>query len=284
MNILVLGVSGMIGNNMFRVLSESQIYNVCGTVRDKSNLRYFEPSLVDRVFSGINAENPDEIMFIFDKFKPDVVINCIGVTKHKQRSNDALVSVPINTIFPHRLAGICKLISARLIHISSDCVFSGLKGNYVEQDLPDAYDVYGKSKALGEIIYPNTITLRTSTLGHELQSKYGLLEWFLSQLGNCEGYRRVVFSGLPTVVFSQLVRDEVIPRQELIGLYHVSSQPINKLKLLEMIADEYGKIINIRPDEKLVIDRSLDSSRFHRATGYIAPEWSEMIKLMHSFK
>jgi dTDP-4-dehydrorhamnose reductase len=171
-----------------------------------------------------------------------------------------------------------------LIHISTDCVFSGEKGGYVESDFADARDVYGKSKALGEVDYPHAVTLRTSTIGHELKSEYGLLDWFLSQQGRCKGYTRAIFSGLPTVVFAQVVRDVVIPHEKLSGLYHVAAKSINKFDLLNLIADVYGKDIEIVPDEKLVIDRSLDANRFRLATGYVAPEWSDLIKWMHANK
>jgi dTDP-4-dehydrorhamnose reductase len=206
------------------------------------------------------------------------------LTKHKPEASDPLRAISINALMPHRLAGLCKLAGARLIHISTDCVFSGDKGNYAESDFADARDVYGKSKALGEVDYPHAITLRTSTIGHELQSDYGLLDWFLSQNGQCRGYTRAVFSGLPTVVFAQVIRDVVISHAELSGLYHVAAKPINKFDLLKLIAEVYGKVIDIVPDDKLVIDRSLNANRFQLATGYVAPGWPELIKLMHAYK
>ena len=163
-------------------------------------------------------------------------------------------------------------------------MFSGAKGSYVEDDFADARDVYGKSKALGELHYPHTVTLRTSTIGHELQSQYGLLDWFLAQEGRCKGYSRAIFSGLPTVVFAQIIRDLVIPNLALSGLYHIAAKPINKLELLGLIADVYGKQIDIIPDDNLILDRSLDAQRFQLATGYIAPEWPELINTMHAYK
>jgi dTDP-4-dehydrorhamnose reductase len=175
-------------------------------------------------------------------------------------------------------------MGSRLIHISTDCVFSGEKGGYVESDFADAKDVYGKSKALGEIDCPKAITLRTSTIGHELNSAYGLLDWFLSQDEHCRGFRRAIFSGLPTVVLAQIIRDVVIPRKELSGIYHVAAQPINKYDLLKLIATEYGKSISIRPDDSFVLDRSLSAAKFNAATGYIPPEWPELIRLMHASK
>jgi len=282
--VLVLGASGMIGSTVLRVLSEKKDWVVLGTVRNGSVKRFFPTEIAERLAEGVDVEHPDALLKVLDDIRPDVVINCAGLTKHKPEADDPLVSIPINTLMPHRLAGLCKLIGARLIHVSTDCVFSGEKGGYSESDFADARDVYGKSKALGEVLYPHAITLRTSTIGHELQSKYGLLDWFLSQEGRCKGYTRAVFSGLPTVIFAQVIRDVVIPHKELSGLYHVAAKPINKFDLLKKIADVYGRSIEIVADDKLVIDRSLDAGRFREATGYVAPEWEEMIKLMHAYK
>lgn len=284
MKVLVIGASGMIGSTVLRVLSEKNEWEVFGSVRDASVQPFFLPSIGERLLTGIDVERSDSLIRVLDKIRPDVVVNCAGLTKHKPEAEDPLVSIPINTLMPHRLAGMCKLVGARLIHVSTDCVFSGEKGSYTEDDFADARDVYGKSKALGEVYYPHAITLRTSTIGHELRSEYGLLDWFLSQEGQCKGYTRAIFSGLPTVVFAQVVRDVVIPHAELSGLYHVAAKPIDKFNLLKLIADVYGKIIDIVPDDKLVIDRSLDAKRFQSATGYIAPEWPELINLMHAYK
>lgn len=284
MKVLVIGGSGMIGSTVLRVLSENDEWEVFGTIREDGLKRFFPTSIAARLISGIDVENTDMLVKVLDKIRPNVVVNCVGLTKHKPEAEDPLVSISINTLLPHRLAALSRLVDARLIHISTDCVFSGGKGGYIEDDLADAQDVYGKSKALGELHYPHAITLRTSTIGHELQSKYGLLDWFLSQQGRCNGYRRAIFSGLPTVVFAQVVRDVVIPDTELSGLYHVGAKPINKFELLKLIADAYGRTIDIVPDDQLVIDRSLNAKRFEIATGYLAPEWPELIQLMHAYK
>ena len=284
MRVLVLGANGMIGSTVLRVLSEKRDWQVYGSVRDGSLKRFFSAEIGERLIEGIDVQLPDSLVRILDKTKPNVVVNCAGLTKHKPEAEDPLISIPINTLMPHRLAGLCKLVGSRLIHVSTDCVFSGEKGSYSEDDFADARDVYGKSKALGEVDYPHAITLRTSTIGHELQSNYGLLDWFLSQEVRCKGYTRAVFSGLPTVIFARVVRDVVIPRAEMSGLYNVAAKPINKFDLLKLIADVYDKSIDIVPDDKLVIDRSLDAKRFQSATGYIAPEWSELIKMMHAYK
>ena len=279
-----MGASGMIGSAVMRVLSQQESLQVFGSARSSDVRRFFNPSIGQQIINDIDVESLDSIVKILNEIRPDVVINCIGLTKHKPSSEDPLVAIPINSLMPHTLAGLCKLAGCRLIHISTDCVFSGRKGNYTENDFADSHDVYGRSKLLGEIDYPNTITLRTSTIGHELNSKYGLLDWFLSQQTKCNGYARAIFSGLPAVIFAQIIRDIVIPHSELTGLYHVSAKPINKFDLLKLIADVYDKKINIDREERLIIDRSLDSTRFRVATGYVAPEWPELIRRMHSYK
>ena len=284
MKILVIGASGLIGSTVLRVLSEKNYWEVFGSVRDGSVRRFFPASIGKRLVEGIDVDHPDSLVKVLDQIRPNVVVNCVGLTKHKPEAEDPLLALPINTLMPHRLARLCKLVGARLIHVSTDCVFSGEKGAYTEDDFADARDVYGKSKALGEVDYPHAITLRTSTIGHELQSKFGLLDWFLAQEGSCRGYTRAVFSGLPTVVFAQVIRDVVIPHTELSGLHHVAAKPITKFDLLQLIADVYGKIIDIVPDDQLVLDRSLSARHFQSATGYIAPEWPELITLMHAYK
>ena len=284
MKVLVVGASGMIGSTVMRVLSQNRNWQVFGSIRDSDTKRFFSPAIRECLIDGVEVEQQDGLVKILNQIRPDVVVNCAGLTKHKPEAEDPLVSIPINTLMPHRLAGLCKLVGARLIHISTDCVFSGEKGNYTEDDFADARDVYGKSKALGEIDCLNAITLRTSTIGHELQSAYGLLDWLLSQEGQCKGFAQAIFSGLPTVVFAQVIRDVVIPHPELTGLYHVSAKPINKFDLLKLIAEIYGKNIDIVRDDQVVIDRSLNSTKFQLATGYVTPEWPELIKLMHAYK
>ena len=284
MKVLVIGSSGMIGSSVLRVLNDKKGWRVFGTVRDEGLKKFFAPSIGERLEAGVDVENTDSLVRVLDRIRPEIVINCAGLTKHKPSAEEPLVSVPINSLIPHKLAALCKLINSRLIHISTDCVFSGEKGNYIETDFPDARDVYGKSKILGEVDYPHAITLRTSTIGHELDTRFGLLEWFLLQQVRCKGYTRAIFSGLPSIVLAEIIRDVVIPNSGLSGLYHVAAKPINKFDLLKLISEVYEKDIEIVPDSNLVIDRSLNSTRFQLATGYEAPEWLELIKLMHAYK
>ena len=283
MRILVLGSSGMIGSATTRVLAEKAGWEVFGTIRSESFRHSFPPHIAERLMADVDVNNHDSLVNIMGQIRPDVIVNCVGLTKHKMGGNEPLAAIPLNSLLPHRLAGLCAIAGARLIHVSTDCVFSGEKGNYAEDDPSDATDIYGKSKSLGEVYYPHTITLRTSTIGHELQSSYGLLDWFLSQQGQCKGFSRAIFSGLPTVVFAQIIRDVVIPRPDLFGLYHVAGRAIAKYDLLRLVAEIYGKPIEIVRDDQFTIDRSLNADRLTAATGYVAPDWPELIKFMHSY-
>lgn len=284
MRVLVLGASGMIGHAMFRVLHQCVDWNVWGTLRRDADMQYFPASGRKQLIMGGDVERAETVPRMLAVAKPDVVINCIGLTKHHRQSEDPQMAMPINAQLPHRLADLCAAIDARLIHVSTDCVFVGLRGNYRESDPPDALDVYGKSKHLGEVDYPNAVTLRTSTIGHELHGTYGLLEWFLAQQTECKGYVRAIFSGLTNVEFARVVRDFVIPNEALHGLYHVGGETINKFDLLRSIANVYGKSIHIDRDENFAMDRSLNTQRFRQATQYIPPTWDEMIREMHRMK
>ncbi|PDS40634.1 NAD(P)-dependent oxidoreductase [Rhizobium anhuiense] len=284
MKVLVLGVSGMLGNAMFRKLSESQSMEVYGTARSAATKRFFPNELTDRIVCNLDIENHDSLVRVLGEIKPQAVINCVGLVKQLADASDPLVALPINAILPHRLARLCGIANARLIHVSTDCVFSGMRGNYRESDTPDARDLYGRSKLLGEVDYPHAVTLRTSIIGHELNSAHSLVGWFLAQNDHVKGYARAVFSGLPTVELAELVRDIVLPRNELHGVYHVASAPISKLELLRLVAKTYGKQITIEEDEDFIIDRSLDSERFQHVTGYKAPPWPMLVKKMFEFQ
>ncbi len=284
MKVLVLGASGMLGSAVMRVLSENDTWGVFGTVRSASASRFFPPTIAKHLISGCDVENHDVLVDVFNKVRPTVVINCIGLIKQLVDADNPLQALPINSLLPHRLAGLCELSGARLIHISTDCVFKGDKGGYTENDLSDATDLYGKSKFLGEVYFPHTVTLRTSIIGHELQGAHGLIEWFLAQNDRCKGYGRAIFSGLPTVALAQLIRDVIIPRHDLSGLYHVAAKPISKYDLLSLVADVYGKSIEIVQDNQLVIDRSLNAEKLQAETGYISPDWRVLVELMHSYR
>ena len=280
--ILILGATGMLGHVLFLRLSESKDLDVYGTVRNLEVIsEWLSPKHLLKLDGNVEAESVDSVLGLLVRLKPDQVVNCIGIIKKAPAARDPLISIYINALFPHRLALACKAVGARLIQISTDCVFSGSKGNYNELDQSDATDLYGRTKFLGEVSYPYTITLRTSIIGHELRGKYGLVEWFLARQGEIKGFARAIYSGLTTIEFSRIIMEYVIPNEELNGLYHVSSDPISKYELLKLIAQRYNKRIRIEPDEDFRLDRSLDSTLFRKATRYSPPSWPELIDTMH---
>ena len=285
MRVLVIGTSGMLGSAVFKLFAESGGYELSGTVRSESTKQYFPVEWHENIIAGIDILENESLTQVVESVKPDVVINCVGLIKQLAAANDPLVVLPVNSMYPHRLAAICESSGARLIHISTDCVFDGSKGNYVESDRSDATDLYGMSKYIGEVNNrPGTITLRTSIIGHELNSRDALLEWFLSQTGAIQGFTRAIFSGLPTVELALVIRDYVIPKSELHGLYHVSATPISKFDLLSLVAKIYGKKIEIIPEGEFIIDRSLNSERFQTETGYSAPDWPALVEAMKNSK
>jgi dTDP-4-dehydrorhamnose reductase len=274
--ILILGASGMLGHVLFTELQKQ--HNVFGTVRSKLNL----PFSNDRgLIPDINIEDLSGLEHIIKILSPDIVINCVGIIKQLQESKNKIVSIEINSLFPHKLAEICERNQARVIHFSTDCVFTGDKGNYNESDLADARDTYGLTKYMGEIDYPHSLTLRTSIIGHELNSSVSLLDWFLSQDKACNGFTKAIFSGFPTITVAKFLNNYVFPNDDLHGIYNFSSSPINKFELLEKVKKQYGKNIQINPSEQLKIDRSLDSTKLNVLTGFNPPSWDEMILDMH---
>lgn len=273
----------MLGNAMVRVLSEDCEHEVYGSARSSAVKRHFADDVASRIVAGIDVEQFDSLVALFGRLRPELVVNCIGLVKQLAEADDPLQALPINSLLPHRLARLCELAGSRFVHVSTDCVFNGRKGAYREADQSDAEDLYGRSKFLGEVDYSHAITLRTSIIGHELASAHGLVGWFLAQQGRVKGYRKAVFSGLPTVELARVVRDVVLPRADLRGLYHVAAEPIAKYDLLKLVADAYGKQIEIEPDDRVVIDRSLVATRFREATGYVAPSWPELVARMRDF-
>ncbi|AFM39675.1 dTDP-4-dehydrorhamnose reductase [Desulfosporosinus acidiphilus SJ4] len=280
--VLVLGATGMLGHTLFNYLSEAPCLDVYATVRSAKELSgWLSIAKIKKLYSGIDILQTDCIVKVLSEVKPDIVVNCIGIIKQLPEAQDPITTLTVNALLPHRLARLCSASGARFIHISSDCVFDGSKGNYDERDFSNAADLYGRTKFLGEVTYPHCLTLRTSIIGHELKGNFGLVEWFLGQKEKVRGFRKVVYSGLPTVEFSRIIRDYVIPNPELSGLYHVSTSPISKYELLKLIAVKYKKTIDIEPDNSIRLDRSLDSSKFRALTGYNPPGWAELIREMH---
>jgi dTDP-4-dehydrorhamnose reductase len=281
--ILVLGCSGMLGSAVYRLFSTESNHAVFGTVRSLRSVTEAKFGNADGLIESVDAGDIDSIIGAFVRARPSVVINCIGLVKQLAASEDPLAVLPINSLLPHRLGRLCKAGGARLVHVSTDCVFSGRKGGYRESDASDAEDLYGRSKYIGELTESHTVTLRTSIIGHELNTAHGLVDWFLAQPGPVKGFEKAVFSGLPTVVLAELIRDCVIPDKDLSGVWHVSSDPINKLDLLRILAEVYERSTVIVPDGHLVIDRSLDSTRFRERTGFRAAPWPALIRRMRAF-
>jgi dTDP-4-dehydrorhamnose reductase len=280
MKILVLGASGMLGHTVLRRLHGAGGHEVFGTARDPRVRARFPTDLAERILPAGDFGQTDAVAAAVAEVSPDLIVNCVGVIKQLASAKDPLHTIPLNSLLPHRLAVLARLGGARLIHISTDCVFSGRKGGYTEADTPDADDLYGLSKRLGEVGGPGAITLRTSIIGRELGSKAGLVEWFLSQTGEVRGFTRAIFSGVTAQELARVIDEVVLPRPELEGLYQVAAQPISKHDLLVLLKARYGVPTVIRPDESLVIDRSLKADRFNAATGYAPPSWPEMIAQM----
>jgi len=276
MRILVLGGDGMLGHQLLRQLATH--HEIYVTVRRDSK-SYDAFGLFDgkRTYFGVDADSPERLQEIMATCRPETVINAIGVVKQRAEANDAIQSLEINALLPHRLAVLCEAAGARLIHFSTDCVFSGRRGKYRETDVPDAEDLYGRTKYLGEPGGRHCLTLRTSFIGRELTRKTGLLEWFLAQRGTIRGYTKAVFSGFTTLEMTRIIK-KVLTAPTLSGVYHVSSEPISKFDLLTMIRDALGLTTEIEPYDGLQCDRSLDSSRFREASAYRPPGWKAMVE------
>lgn len=281
MRLLLLGAAGMLGHKLLQVLSAR--LSIIGTVRGNVAEYRYHPVLSPDILKGhIDASDISTVEKVIEECEPDVVINCIGIVKQLPAAHDPLQSIAINALFPHQLAHICQQRGIRLIHISTDCVFSGQKGYYHEDDFADADDLYGRTKYLGEVDYENALTLRTSIIGRELGTSHGLIEWFLGQDGGTvSGYTNAIFSGLTTNALSDVIATIITDYPEMRGVWHVASEPISKYDLLKLVKTVYNLSIEIQPDNSVVIDRSLNGSRLRENTNIIIPSWQTMIEQMH---
>jgi len=282
MKILILGGSGMLGHRLWINLRKE--HDVWVTVRGEHNPFPNAPEFPEEfIRSRVDGLMFDEVTRALASIQPDLVINCIGLIKQMGHlARDPLFSISLNTLLPHRVSLICRAAKIRMIHISTDCVFSGRKGNYGEADQSDAEDLYGRTKFLGEVHYPHTVTLRTSIIGQELKTHLGLIEWFLAQTGTIKGFQKAIFTGFTTDELARIILQYVIPNPELGGLYQVSSDPISKYDLLMLAREAYHKDITILPEQDFFCDRSLDSTRFRKVSGYQPPAWPEMLAEMAS--
>ena len=277
MRALILGGAGMLGHRLWLELRDrlDTYVAVRRPFADYAALGLFDQR---RTVDRVDAVSDDDLDRAFAAGRPDVVINAIGVVKQRREADHATSTIAVNSLLPHRLADRCVATGARLIHVSTDCVFSGSRGAYSEADVPDARDLYGRSKLLGEVTRPGCLTVRTSMVGREIRSSQGLIEWFLSHRGETvPGFTRARFSGLTTIALARVIATIIDSHRDLAGLWHVAGEPIAKYDLLSMVNDRFQLGTTLDPDESLVCDRTLDASRFMNATGYRPPTWAEMV-------
>jgi len=278
MRALILGAGGMLGHQLCHSLGDR--FEIWATFREEPcEFERYGYIPQQQIIGRVDAQDLASVRHALDLAKPDVVINGIGIVKQRDEANQAVPSIQINALFPHQLADLCVESGIRVIQISTDCVFSGLRGNYSERDVPDPLDLYGRTKLLGELNRPGTLTLRTSIIGWQLNNFSGLLSWFAGQRGkNIKGYRKAIYSGVSTAVLSTLIGDIIHTHPDLQGLYHVASAPISKYDLLNRLRDALGwNDISIAPDDEFVCDRSLNGLRFNTITGWVAPSWAAII-------
>ena len=277
MRILILGGDGMLGHQLLKSLAVRNEVKV--TLRqDIEAYRKFCLFTDLNSFTGIDVRSLERLSEVIANFHPEVVINAVGIVKQRETAKEIIPSLEINSLLPHKLSVLCKMAKTRLIHLSTDCIFSGKKGNYKENDLSDADDIYGRTKYLGEVHDPHCLTLRTSIIGYELSRKKSLLEWFLSQTDTVKGFTKAIYTGFTTLEMSRIIEKLLIEHPEASGIYHVSSEPINKYNLLLLCREKLGHAIEIVPEDTFCCDRSLDSTRFRTEFRYTPPTWSSMIE------
>jgi dTDP-4-dehydrorhamnose reductase len=279
MRALVLGGSGMLGHRLCRVLSDRM--ETWATFRENPvKYKLYDFISQECALGGVHAEDIASVRKALETVEPDVVVNCIGIVKQRDEAKQAIPSIQVNALFPHQLADLCLEFDTRLVQISTDCVFSGLRGKYTEADIPDPVDLYGRTKLLGELNRPNCLTLRTSIIGWQLNTFSSLLSWFSQQRGQrIKGYQQAIYSGFSTSVLAGLISDLIETRPDLSGLYQVASEPISKYDLLVALREKLGwDDIQIEPDDNFYCDRSLVGTRFSIATGWKAPAWGEMLE------
>jgi dTDP-4-dehydrorhamnose reductase len=282
--VLVLGAAGMLGHKLIQRLVLRGLW-VAGTIRSTAipNSASVEASLgrADRIFEGIDVLDDRQLARTVEAARPEVIVNAVGIIKQIDAARDPVTSVATNALLPHRIAALAAQKGIRLIHFSTDCVFSGRKGPYAEEALPDPVDLYGRGKLAGETGGTHCLTLRTSIIGRELRGRAGLVEWFISQKGGAAtGYAHALYSGLTTITIADLIGRLITEYPELDGCWHVASAAISKYDLLAMVNRHYGLGITLVRDENVVVDRRLDGSRFRERTGFSAPSWDAMIAEM----
>lgn len=275
MKVLIIGGDGMLGHQLVESLAPS--FDVHATFRRSSACYPFVAKKGSGAHFGIDVEDFESIAGVISRIGPDVVVNAVGVVKQRAEAKDAIISLETNSVFPHRLARACRKAGARLVHVSTDCVFSGSRGRYTQSDVPDARDLYGLSKLLGEVSGEGCITLRTSIIGLELSRKTGLIEWYLAQNGRISGYKKAIYSGFTTLELARIIAMIIADHPEKHGLFHVSSDAISKYELLVKLDSRLGGRVEILPDDEFNCDRSMLSGEFRQQFDYTPPTWDEML-------
>lgn len=284
MKILLIGANGLIGTNLIYILSRANYINLYALVRKKNKYNYFFETLSFKNLIELNNYfDLPKLQTLIKELKPKIIINCCGITKHNPNIQNKEEVIYINALFPHVLARISNKHNAKLIHISTDCVFSGSKGLYDENSDKDANDFYGKTKSLGELNDVNNLTLRTSTIGHEAFTSFGLLNWFLDQK-KCVGYTKAIFSGPTTLELAKIIKNQVLPNPSLTGLLNIAAKPIDKFTLLGIIKKVYSLNTIIEPCSEVKVNRSLNSKKFLISTNYSIKSWDQMILEMFQEK
>jgi dTDP-4-dehydrorhamnose reductase len=280
MKILIFGSNGMLGHKLYQRLGAA--FDVCGTIRGTfDEIERFGIFDRGKIIENVDVTDETAVTNAIETARPDVVINAAGVIKQVADAKDRERTIAVNAIFPLRLEKLAKKCGLRLITIGTDCVFDGTRGNYTEKDVPDAHDLYGISKFLGEVGSTNCLTLRTSIIGRELGTAHSLVEWFLKNRGGrVKGFTRAIYTGLPTIEFADLIGKLITDHADLNGIYHVASEPITKYDLLQLLNKYYDVNVEIEPSDEVAIDRSLDGRKFTELTGIHLPDWPTMVAKM----
>jgi dTDP-4-dehydrorhamnose reductase len=276
--VLVLGAGGMLGHMMVRVLSNG--HDVAGTTRgsqDAANplARFLR---AEKWIPQVDVRDDETLSGILRDVCPDVVINCIGLVKQKMDNSTYIDSIEINSLLPHRLASMCSSNGSKLIQMSTDCVFTCDPGVKTMHMTPNATDLYGRTKLLGEVDYEGSLTIRSSIVGKQLIGSEGLFEWVIAQNnGVINGYRNALYTGVTTMAMAKIVDHLISTQSDLTGIWQIASRPISKYDLVDQLINVLGLNIELREDVSFICDRRLDGSSFTAATGIEIPTWSKML-------
>jgi dTDP-4-dehydrorhamnose reductase len=280
MRILILGANGMLGSQICSVFSNTK-FQIYATIKNNGILEYKNINLI----KNVNVRKTNNIINLIKNIKPKVVINCTGFIKQKQKSKKQIKNMYfLNAAFPVFLDNLSVKYQFHHIHFSTDCVFDGKSGMYKENSLMNAKDDYGKSKIFAEQnIKNNSIVFRTSIIGHEInKKKYGLLEWFLNSPNVIPGYSNVYFSGVTTNELANILVKIIKKKKFFYGVYNISSRRISKFNLLILINKIYKKNKIILKDNKILLDRSLNSKLFWKNFNIKISTWKSQIEEMYS--